>query len=414
MANVFVIPGHGAGDPGAGAYGYNEAERVRALATRMKEIGGAAVQLADYSRNYYADNGIGRGDCPSGVPVIELHMDSASASARGGHVIIKQGFDPDNIDNALANFIGSMFPGRAQLITPRSDLANPNRAAAMGVNYRLLECCFITNRDDLNKFNNQLDDLARGILNAFGIAVEKPKKDMSGAALQAIGSQIYTGSEIRPNVISNAGASFDVRYENNVNVGWGTAIATGKDDWVGEARVSFKILPASLVKFADLDPTAWYISAIQKAVERGIMAGTSESTFAPDDIFSRAQAVCVLFRAAGKTDDKLPYSDVEQAPWYHDALEWATDEGFVSGSDGMFRPHDPCTRQEFAVMLWNQAGKPTPTGEPQGFNDWTSVADWAKGAVAWCIEKGIIGGNAGMIRPNDACTRAEAAAMIIR
>lgn len=414
MANVFVIPGHGAGDPGATGYGYSEAERVRALATRMKEIGGAAVQLADFSRDYYADNGIGRGDCPSGVPVIELHMDSASASARGGHVIIKQGFDPDNIDNALANFIGSMFPGRAQLITPRSDLANPNRAAAMGVNYRLLECCFITNRDDLNKFNNQLDDLARGILNAFGIVVEKPKKDMSGAALQAIGSQIYTGSEIRPNVISNAGASFDVRYENNVNVGWGTAIATGKDDWIGEARVSFKILPASLVKFDDLDPTAWYISAIQKAVEMGIMAGTSESTFAPDDILTRAQAVCVFFRDAGKTDDKLPYSDVEQAPWYHDALEWATDKGIVSGYDGKFRPNDPCTRQEFANMLWNMAGKPKPSGYPQDFKDWSSVAEWAQDAVAWCVEKGVMSGSIGNIRPNDATTRAEAAAMITR
>lgn len=414
MTSVFVIPGHGAGDPGACAYGYSEAERVRALATRMKEIGGDAVQLADFSRNYYADNGIGRGDCPSGVPVIELHMDSASASARGGHVIIKQGFDADSIDNALANFIGSMFPGRAQLITPRSDLANPNRAAAMGVNYRLLECCFISNQDDLNKFNAQIDDLARGILSAFGISAEKPKKDMNGAALQAIGNQVYTGSEIRPNVISNAGASFDVRYENNVNVGWGTAIATGNGDWVGEARVSFKILPASLVNFDDIDPEAWYVTDIQKAVEQGIMSGYSNETFAPDDILTRAQAVCVFFRDAGKTDDKLPYSDVEQAPWYHDALEWATDKGIVSGYDGKFRPNDPCTRQEFANMLWNMAGKPKPSGYPQDFKDWSSVAEWAQDAVAWCVEKGVMSGSIGNIRPNDATTRAEAAAMITR
>lgn len=414
MAKVFVIPGHGAGDPGACAYGQNEAERVRALATRMKEIGGNEVQLADFNRNYYADNGIGRGDCPSGVPVIELHMDSASASARGGHVVIKEGYSPDNIDNALANFIGSMFPGRAQIITPRSDLANPNRAAAMGVNYRLLECCFISNQDDLNKFNSQMDDLARGILNAFGIAAEKPKQDMSGAALQNIGNQTYTGSEIRPNVVSNAGATFDVRYENNVNVGWGTAIATGNGDWTGEARVSFKILPASLVNFDDIDPGAWYISAVQNAVEQGIMSGYTSDTFGPNDILTRAQAVCVFFRDAGLTDDKLPYSDVEQAPWYHDALEWATNKGVVSGNDGKFRPNDPCTREEFAVMLWNLAGKPSPSGEPRGFSDWSSVSDWAKDAVAWCVEKGVISGTAKALRPNDATTRAEAAAMITR
>lgn len=169
MAKLFVICGHGAGDPGACSGGYSEAERVRALASRMKALGGSEVQIGDTSRNWYADNGIGRGDCPAGVPVIELHMDSAVASARGGHAIIKAGFDPDSYDNALANFIGSMFPGRSKLIVGRNDLANPNRAAAVGVNYRLLECCFISNSEDLAKFNGNLDAVAKGILGAFGI-----------------------------------------------------------------------------------------------------------------------------------------------------------------------------------------------------------------------------------------------------
>lgn len=169
MAKLFVIAGHGAGDPGAEGFGYNEAERVRALASRLKALGGNEVIIGDTSRNWYADNGIGRGDCPSGVPVIELHMDSAVASARGGHVIIKAGYSADSYDTALADFIGNMFPGRSNTIVGRSDLANPNRAAIMGVNYRLLECCFISNQSDLNKFNSQMDELAKGILAAFGI-----------------------------------------------------------------------------------------------------------------------------------------------------------------------------------------------------------------------------------------------------
>ena len=63
-----------------------------------------------------------------------------------------------------------MFPGRSKKIVGRSDLANPNRAANMGVNYRLLECCFISNTNDRNRFINQMDDVARGILAAFGIS----------------------------------------------------------------------------------------------------------------------------------------------------------------------------------------------------------------------------------------------------
>lgn len=169
MPKVFVICGHGAGDPGACAGGLSEAGLVRRLAGRMEALGGAEVQVADKSRNWYADNGIGRGHCPKGVPVIELHMDSASPAARGGHIIIKAGFTPDGIDDALAAFIGGFMPGRSKAIVGRSDLANPNRAAAMGVNYRLLECGFISNGGDRSKFLERMDDLARGILAAFGV-----------------------------------------------------------------------------------------------------------------------------------------------------------------------------------------------------------------------------------------------------
>lgn len=169
MLKVFVICGHGAGDPGACANGFQEAVQVRRLAARMRALGGAEVQVGDTSRDWYRDNGIGKGHCPKGVPVIELHMDSAGAGARGGHVIVKEGFAPDAIDNALASFIGGFLPGRAKTIAGRSNLANVNRAAKMGVNYRLLECGFISDPGDAAKFEVHMDDLARGILAAFGV-----------------------------------------------------------------------------------------------------------------------------------------------------------------------------------------------------------------------------------------------------
>lgn len=169
MVKLFVIAGHGAGDPGACSGGYSEADLVRKLASRLKALGGSEVQVGDTSINWYKSNYIGKGKCPKGVPVLELHMDSASASAKGGHVVIKAGFKADKYDNALANFISGMFPGRSSKIVGRSNLANPNRAANMGVNYRLLECCFISNTNDRNKFINQMDDVARGILASFGI-----------------------------------------------------------------------------------------------------------------------------------------------------------------------------------------------------------------------------------------------------
>ena len=173
MAHLFIIAGHGAGDSGAVGYigkkMYTEAERVRALAKKLSALGGSNVTVADTSRNWYADKGINTLSIPKSWQIVELHMDGASSSARGGHVIIKFGYKPDSYDTALAHFIAGFTPGRANTIVGRSNLANVNRAAVKGYSYRLLECGFITNQTDLNKFNNNLDTLARGILSAFGI-----------------------------------------------------------------------------------------------------------------------------------------------------------------------------------------------------------------------------------------------------
>lgn len=211
MAKLFVIAGHGAGDSGACSGGYSEADLVRRLASRLKALGGSEVQVGDTNVNWYASNYISKGHCPKGVPVIELHMDSASASARGGHVIIKKGYSADAYDNALASFIGSFFPGRSNKIVGRSDLANPNRAAKMGVNYRLVECGFISNSGDRNKFINQMDDLARGILKAFGITGSSSGSGGGSAAPSSgyvVSVNVAEGDKL--NIRSGAGTNYNI------------------------------------------------------------------------------------------------------------------------------------------------------------------------------------------------------------
>lgn len=167
---LFVICGHGAGDSGACGNGYCEAERVRALGQRIKDLGGDNVILGDMSRDYYADNGITYLDLEQGTEIIELHMDGATSSARGGHVILLEGIGADSYDNALAAFISSILPGRSNPLQFRNDLANPHRAYSRGYSYRLLECGFITSPEDVEIFNNNIDNIATGILACFGIS----------------------------------------------------------------------------------------------------------------------------------------------------------------------------------------------------------------------------------------------------
>lgn len=177
---LWVCCGHGDGDSGAVGGGFTEAERVRALGARIAELGGDAVVLMDPSRNWYASRGFDSVSVPSGDAVVELHMDSSSASARGAHVIYKAGFVPDAYDVALADFVSGLFPGRAVRLSGRADLRNCNVCARRGINYRLVENGFISNASDRAIFNANVDVLARGYLAAFGIKpVDEGEEDMT-------------------------------------------------------------------------------------------------------------------------------------------------------------------------------------------------------------------------------------------
>ena len=243
---LFVICGHGAGDPGACANGYEEAERVRVLGKKIKELGGSNVTLGDVNRDYYADNGISRLNLSKDYQIVELHMDSATASARGAHIIIWHEFQPDDYDNALASFLCGMFPGRSTKIAKRSDLANPARAAAKGYGYRLAECGFISNKEDLEIFNNNIEKIAKGILEAFGISASgasssnkpsagKPssgnssssKKSISQVAKEVINGEWGNG-DARKKKLEAAGYDYDaVQKEVNKQLGVSTSTGSG-------------------------------------------------------------------------------------------------------------------------------------------------------------------------------------------
>ena len=133
----------------------------------------------------------------------ELHLDSASSkSAKGGHVIVKKGLKADKYDKKIAKFITKMFPGRSQSIVYRSDLANINRAAFREINYRLIECCFISNKEDIEKFNQNLDAIAKGIIKSAGIKVvnskttenkETTEKKESKKSIDVIAKEVVEG-----------------------------------------------------------------------------------------------------------------------------------------------------------------------------------------------------------------------------
>lgn len=212
MSRLFIISGHGAGDSGAVGNGYQEAERVRALATKIKEYGDDNVILSDFNLNSYRTDIITTGIIPKDCEILELHLDSSNkTTAKGGHIIKHTDLKADKYDNALAKTVSTMFPGRSTIISKRKDLANVCRAKSSGYNYRLLECCFISNVDDIKKFNSNIDSFAKKILECFEIAVKEKtvvvKKSVEEIAKEVLAGKWGNGTD-RKNRLAAAGYDY--------------------------------------------------------------------------------------------------------------------------------------------------------------------------------------------------------------
>ena len=155
--------------------------------------------------------------------------------------------------------------------------------------------------------------------------------------------------------------------------------------------------------FSDVaGPNDWSHEGIDYCVRRSLMVGTGAGTFSPGMNCSRAQIVQILYNLSGdKTDYSryyLPFTDVAPGAWYYDAVAWAYFNNVVSGtSETTFAPNDVITREQMAVILYGYTAEFAPefTGNAASLNtfpDAGSVANWAYAAMSWAVGNGLISG----------------------
>ena len=181
-------------------------------------------------------------------------------------------------------------------------------------------------------------------------------------------------------------------------------------------EASFKA-EAPVNPFTDVPEDSWYKDAVIWAVNRDITSGTSATTFAPDGICTRAQAVTFLWRTAGAPAPKavtMPFTDVEAGSWYYDAVLWAAESGIIKGTSATtFSPDMNCSRAQIVTLLYRAAGSPA-VSDSAAFADVAADAYYAD-AVAWADEKGITTGiGGGLFGSDNNCTRAQIVTFIYR
>lgn len=215
--------------------------------------------------------------------------------------------------------------------------------------------------------------------------------------------------------------------ENNANKVTITSVAPGSTTvtaTVGGISKTVRVeyvgedTPAPVTGFVDVPANAWYANAVNTAAAKGLMNGTGNNKFEPLKTVQRSQVAAIVWNIEGApaVTGTTPFTDVAADAWYAQAVTWAYQNKVVSGTSATtFAPNQNITRQDFAVVLYNKAGKPAASADLSKFVDASKINSWAQDAVKWAVSKGIINGNdKNELNPTGTLTRAEAASIIVK
>lgn len=111
--------------------------------------------------------------------------------------------------------------------------------------------------------------------------------------------------------------------------------------------------------FTDVAEDAWYTEAVRWAQQAGITDGFEDGSFGVNESVTRQQMALFLYRYAAykKLDvtgngDLSGYADAsEVGAWAQQAMGWANEKGYVTGSEGRLTPKDAATRAQVATIL---------------------------------------------------------------
>ncbi|WP_138754505.1 immunoglobulin-like domain-containing protein [Paenibacillus sinopodophylli] len=178
--------------------------------------------------------------------------------------------------------------------------------------------------------------------------------------------------------------------------------------------------------FSDIG-THWALESIEFVTARELFSGTAAEVFSPNQAMTRGMLVTVLGKLWGVDSGNAPasrFTDVSVDAYYAPYVEWAAQNGIVSGvGNGKFAPNEIVTREQLAVMIakFLNFGQLTISDEgagstdSAGFADESSISVWAKASVAELLNANLITGRtSGQFDPKGQASRAEIAVILKR
>lgn len=174
--------------------------------------------------------------------------------------------------------------------------------------------------------------------------------------------------------------------------------------------------------FIDVAEGSWYADAVQYVYDKGLMAGTSSTTFSPDATTTRGMIVTILYRLEGTpaVSGASGFTDVADGQYYADAVAWAAVNNIVGGyGNGLFGPNDTITREQMAAILYRYAQYKgydvTASADLSGYSDVAQVSSYALAALQWANAEGLVNGTSDTtLTPGGSATRAQVAVILMR
>ena len=246
-----------------------------------------------------------------------------------------------------------------------------------------------------------------------------------GSCTIVANDQAYTGKDLTPVKVyapdgtELKGENYNVKYDNNREIGKATFTVRGSRTYTGTVCGSFTIYDkADALGYDDVNPADWYVKdgTLKFCKESGLIKGVNDTTLLPYGELTRAQLATILWRFADSeaaeandpatTVNETGIADVASHAWYTSAVNWAFKNGIITGyknpdgSVAAFGPDDPVTREQVCVILRNYAetqnkanvDADTDLARLNAMPDAASVSTWAREGVAWALGQGAISG----------------------
>ena len=241
--------------------------------------------------------------------------------------------------------------------------------------------------------------------------VTKPGKDFTGWTFVIDGTE-YPGApytKLTDDLLTKLSGANEVtatpNFKNKTSSGSGSS---GKIESPNKPNKPNKSTmgEADASKFRDVAASDWYFDAVQYVLEKGLMNGTSDWTFAPNDATTRGMIVTILARVEGV--------NTNGNPWYAAGQKWAMQNDI---SDGTNMP-GVITREQLATILFRYARMKgydvSKSAVLTGFSDADKVSGYAFDAMQWAVAEELLKGSNGKLDPQGSATRAQVATILMR